>query len=129
LQSAMVRGTDALDVPFMMVPNADTADAVITFTDRMAQLTGRLENTDGGPAAEYSIVVFPTSSSLWLPQARRIQSVRPSADGAFTFRNLPAGEYYLAALQDVEPGAWFDPVFLQQLVPASMKLALNEAEQ
>jgi hypothetical protein len=73
-------------------------------------------------------VLFPTSSSFWFPQARRIQSVRPSTDGAFTFRNLPAGEYYLAAAEDIEPGAWFDPAFLQQLVPSSMKIAIDEGE-
>jgi len=30
---------------------------------------------------------------------------------------------------DVEPGEWFDPVFLQQLLGASMRLSLREGEQ
>jgi Carboxypeptidase regulatory-like domain len=128
LRSAVINGIDALDVPFTAAPNGQTANAIVTFVDRMGQLTGTLQNAGGGPAPEYSIVLFPTSSSFWFPQARRIQSVRPSTDGGFTFRNVPAGEYYLAAAEDMEPGAWFDPAFLQQLVPSSMKIAIDEGE-
>jgi hypothetical protein len=128
LGSALVNGLDALDVPFTVAPNGNIADVIVTFTDRVAQLTGALRSGDGGPAADYSIVLFPTSSSLWLQRSRRIQTVRPSADGAFAFRNVPPGEYYLAAPEDVEAGAAFDPAFLQQLVPSSMKLAIGEGE-
>jgi len=129
LRSAIVNGADALDVPFTVAPNAEKADAIVTFTDRMGQLTGALQNAGGAPASEYSLILFPALSSLWLPESRRIQSVRPSADGAFSFRNRPAGEYYLAAVEDAEPGAWTDPRFLQQLVASSMRLAISEGEQ
>jgi hypothetical protein len=94
----------------------------------MSLLTGTLQEGSGTPAPEYSIVLFPTSPALWFSRARRIQSVRPSADGAFIFPNLPAGEYYLTALEDVEPGGLFDPSFLQELIPSSMRLAIDEGE-
>jgi hypothetical protein len=129
LHSATINGVDALDVPFTVAPNAGHAAASVTFTDRMGQLTGTLQNADGSPAPEYSMILFPAPPSLRLPQSRRIQSVRPSADGAFSFRNLPAGDYYLAAVEDVEPGAWSDPAFLQQLLPSALKLAIGEGEQ
>jgi len=74
-------------------------------------------------------VLFPTTSALWLPQSRRIQGVRPAADGAFTFPGLPPGDYLLAAIDDVEPGEWFDPAFLQRLLPTAMKLTIAEGEQ
>lgn len=74
-------------------------------------------------------MLFPTSPALWFSHARRIQSVRPSADGTFVVRNLPAGEYYLTALEDVEPGGLFDSALLQELVPSSMKLAIGDGEQ
>ena len=54
--------------------------------------------------------------------------MRPSADGAFAFRGLPPGSYYLAAIDDVEPGEWFDPAFLQRLLPNAMTLSLGEGE-
>ena len=75
------------------------------------------------------MILFSADQTHWLPRARRIQAVRPSADGAFSFRGLPGGEYYLAAIDDVEPGEWFDPAFLQRLLPTAMKLTLGEGEQ
>ncbi len=129
LSSAVIGGVDALDMPFTVAPGIVAANAVVTFTDRMARLTGTLQNAAGAAAPAYTIIVFPSSSTLWMPQSRRIQTVRPSVDGAFSFSNLPPGDYYLAAVDDVEPGAWFDPSFLQQLVPSSMKITIAESEE
>jgi hypothetical protein len=64
-----------------------------------------------------------------VPQARRIQSSRPGTDGKFTFRNLPPGDYRLTAVTDVEPGEWFDPAFLEQLLNASIPVILREGEK
>jgi hypothetical protein len=67
--------------------------------------------------------------ALWVAPSRRIQGVRPSADGAYVIHNLPAGSYLVAAVDDVEPGEWFDPAFLQRLVPVAMKVAIADGEQ
>jgi hypothetical protein len=74
-------------------------------------------------------VIFPADQELWAPQSRRIQAVRPGADGAYLIRNLPAGNYLLAAVDDVEPGEWFDPAFLQRLAPSAIRLAIADGEQ
>jgi hypothetical protein len=80
-------------------------------------------------AMQKTFVLFPMEPSRWLPESRRLQGVRPSADGAFTLRNLPAGDYMVAAVDDVEPGEWFDPAFLQRLLPTAMKIAIADGEQ
>jgi len=59
----------------------------------------------------------------------RIASSRPGTDGKFTFRNLPAGDYRLTAVTDVEPGEWFDPAFLGQLMNASIPVSLKEGDK
>jgi hypothetical protein len=42
-------------------------------------------------------------------------------------RNLPAGEYFVAALTDVEDGEWFDPEFLNTLVgPSTLKVTIGD---
>jgi hypothetical protein len=55
--------------------------------------------------------------------------VRSSADGAFSFSGLAAGEYIVAAIDDLEPGEWYDAAFLQRLLPVGTKLAIGEAQQ
>jgi uncharacterized protein (DUF2141 family) len=128
-RSAIMNGQDTLDVPFMVQPSQSISGAAITFTERLAQLTGTVQNATGGAPNEFTVIVFSVDQSHWQPRARRIQGVRPSADGAYTFSGLPAGDYYLAAIDDVEPGEWFDPAFLQRLLPAAMKLSIADAEQ
>jgi len=83
----------------------------------------------GHPAPEYHIIVFSTERSNWRSLSRRIQQVRPGADGRFMFRNLPPGEYFLGAVTDVEDNEWFDPAFLEPLAAASIKLTLAANEQ
>jgi hypothetical protein len=83
----------------------------------------------GQPSADFTIIVFPADNRYWVPQTRRIAAVRPGTDGRFTFRNIPAGEYRMTAVTDAEPGEWFDPAFLNQLVPASIPVTLTEGQR
>lgn len=129
LRSVLVNMQDALDVPFTVPPSQSVTSALVTFTDRLANLTGTVHNAAGGAPNEFTVILFSADHTHWLPRARRIQAARPSADGAFAFRGLPGGEYYLAAIDDVEPGEWFDPAFLQRLLPSAMKLTLGEGEE
>jgi uncharacterized protein (DUF2141 family) len=129
LRSAVVFNQDTLDIPIAVQPSQSISDASIVFTDHPAELTGTVHNAIGGAPNEFTVILFPADQSHWLPRARRIQATRPSADGTFAFRGLPPGEYHLAAIDDVENGEWFDPAFLQRLLPTAMKLTLGEGER
>lgn len=129
VKSITASGQDALDLPFTVQPNQHVIDATITFTDRLGELTGTVTDSAGTPAPDYTVVIFPVDPSLWAPQSRRIQAVRPGADGAYLIANLPAGAYLLAAIDDVEPGEWNDRAFLQRLSPAAAPLAISDREQ
>lgn len=129
LKSVLAGGQDSLDAAFTLEPNQHVLDATITFTDQLAQVSGTLRNAVGSASADYTVVLFPVDRSRWVAQSRRIQGVRPGADGAFTFRNLPAGEYLITAVDDVEPGEWFDPVFLQRIAPGATRVVVTDGEQ
>jgi Carboxypeptidase regulatory-like domain len=128
LKSVIVGGQDALDIPFEVRPNEDVGGIVVTFNDRQQQLSGTIQDAVGRPTSDFTIIVFPSDTRYWLPQARRIASTRPSTDGKFSFRNLPPGDYRLTAVTDVEPGEWYDPAFLSQLGGASIPISLVEGE-
>jgi len=129
LRSSIAGGRDTLDFPLELGPNMNVTDAVLTFADRTTELTGVLQDSQGAATSDYSIIVFPTDSQFWVPQSRRIQSVRPGTDGRYTVRNLPPGEYGIAAVTDVEPGEWFDPAFLRELTGASMRITLADGDR
>lgn len=45
------------------------------------------------------------------------------------FIDLPAGEYLIAALTDLDPDQWQESSFLEQVAPAAIPLRLAEGEQ
>jgi uncharacterized protein (DUF2141 family) len=127
IKSSAIGGQEALDVPFSLERSA--ADAVVTLTDAPPELSGTVLDSSGQPAPDYSVVVFSADRQHWTPQSRRIQSVRPTAAGKYIVRNLPAGDYLIAAVVDVEPGEWFDPNYLQQLSGSSLKITVGDGEK
>jgi hypothetical protein len=129
LESAIVGGVDIADLPIEIRPGESLTGAVITFMDRPTELTGRLQDASGQPASDYHLVVFPADRKLWTWPSRRIRTARPANDGTFVVRDLPPGEYLIAAAYDVEPGETSDPAFLDRLAPTSMKITLAEGER
>ena len=77
----------------------------------------------------FTVVAFPVDPRYWAPSSRRIQAARPATDGRFTLRNLPAGEYRLAVVADVDTGEWFDPAFLRTLTTNAIAVTLTDGER
>jgi hypothetical protein len=129
IESAMFAGRDALDFPLDVKPGEDVAGGTLSFSNQQTELTGALTDPTGKPAPGYTLILFANDGRFWAPQSRRIQAVRPSSDGRYAFRSMPAGDYRLVAVEDVEPGQWFDPAFLKELLGASMPVSLAPGEK
>ena len=127
--SATVGGVDTLDIPLEVKPSTDIGGVVVTFSRQTTELSGSLQDAAGAPAPDYTVVVFATDDRFWLPNARRTAAVRPGSDGRFRLTGLPPGDYRLAAVTDVEPGQWCDPVFLRPLMGASVAITLSAGEK
>ncbi len=129
LKSALADGRDLLDFPVDIGPGQDSSNIALTFTERSQELSGTIQDATGRPTSDFTIIVFTPDNRYWLPQARRIGATRPGTDGRFTFRGLPAGDYRLTAVTDVEPGEWYDPAFLTQLSAVSIPVNVGEGEK
>lgn len=127
LKSATINGQESLDVPVEIRPGDMVTNATITMTDRPTEIFGTITDGANRAAPEYFIILFPADHTYWIVGSRRIQQTRPSSDGSFSFKNVPTGEYRLAAVTDVQQGEWFDPAFLTELVAASVPVALGES--
>jgi hypothetical protein len=129
LKSAVFSGRDTLDFPLDVKSGEDQTGGLVTFGVNPAELTGTLVDGAGKPATGYTVVLFAGDARYWTPQSRRILTTRPSTDGRFTFRNLPAGDYRLVAVTDIEQGQQYDPALLRQLLGASMPMKLEDGER
>jgi uncharacterized protein (DUF2141 family) len=128
VKSVMADGRDVLDFWLEVKPGENVTNVNVEFGDKVTDLKGTLQSQLGQPTADFTVIIFPSDSRYWVPLARRIRSARPSTDGKFSFGGLPAGDYRLAAVTDVEPGSWYDPALLQQLLAASIAVRLTEGQ-
>jgi hypothetical protein len=129
LKSAIVNGRDLADRPLDATSGGSLDGLVVTFTDRTAEVSGRLIDAAGRPVTRYSIVVCTVDRTLWLPGARRIRSARPATDGSFAVTGLPAGEYAIAAVEDLEDSYLADPAFLARLLASAYTVTLADGER
>jgi hypothetical protein len=128
LKSVMADGKDTLDFPLEVKPGENLGNVNVEFTDKFTDLKGTIQSQLGQPTADFTVIVFSSDSRYWVPLGRRIRSARPSTDGKFSFNGLPAGDYRIAAVTDIEPGAWNDPALLHELMAASLAVRLVEGQ-
>jgi protocatechuate 3,4-dioxygenase beta subunit len=129
VDSITAGGQDALDFPLEIKGGRDVTGVVVTFSDRMTELSGTIATEKGEPATEQTILLYPTDQRYWTPGSRRIRTSRAGADGQYQFRMVPPGEYRLTTLVDPEPGIWFDREVLEQLDSSSIRVILAEGER
>jgi len=108
---------DIADLPFEIVPSLDVSNIEIKVVPALAQISGTLTDSSGKPAERYAVVVFSSDRDYWTSRNRRMPvPTETLADGTFRIGNLPAGDYFLAMLPDLEG---FEHV-LRQVLPAEI---------
>jgi hypothetical protein len=128
-RSAMKNGRDVLDAGVALRPGEDHDGFVLTLTDKRSEIFGTLWTAAGQPASAYYIVAVPADAAFWTPASRRVKSTRPGTDGAFSVLDLPAGDYLLVTLTDVEPADLQRRDFLSSIAPAGVKVTLGLSER
>jgi hypothetical protein len=128
LASSTVGGRDALDVPLDLRQSVDAA--VLTFSDRPAEVAGIVRDSSGKPIRGHTVILFAADRTLWTPLSRRIRAVPSAPDGSFLFRTVPSGDYLIDAVADVDDGEWYDPVLLERLLQSSaVKVTIADGEK
>ncbi|RPJ70496.1 MAG: carboxypeptidase regulatory-like domain-containing protein [Acidobacteria bacterium] len=128
LDGVYLDGRDVSEEPFEVRPSQPVTGVRVVLTDRPTELTGTVTDGEGRPSSDLYVVAFSTDSAAWRPRSRRVQGVRPGADGVYRFRGLPPGSYYVATAADVESGSWYDPVLLEELQKTAQRVSLGEGE-
>ncbi len=126
-RSAMMGSRDLLDNDFE-IDAGGNATLHITLTDVHTAISGTLQTPAGAPASDVFVIAFPADRARWAPYSRRIKAVRPGVDGRYAISDLPAGEYLLAAITDIDQDEWQAPGFLDQLVAGAVKFTLADGE-
>jgi len=128
LKSVTLDGRDITDTPVDLRAGQTVSNVVMTFTDKLTEISGTIATEQGTPMPDYTVLAFPTDPSLWRPQARQIMTARPDQTGKYRMRGLPPGEYYLATVDPAEQGEWFDPAYLDAHRAGAARLTLADGD-
>jgi hypothetical protein len=128
IKSVVYDGRDITDTPIELRSGQAIKGVTVTFTDAINEINGTLTTEQGSPVTEFTIIAFATDQAYWRPQSRHIATARPDQTGRFRIRGLPAGTYYLAAVDPAEQGEWYEPAYLDDHRINAAQVALGEGE-
>jgi hypothetical protein len=126
---AVFNGIDASDRNLVIERRENISGGVISFTSRVGEISGTVTDSVSDPVSELSVLLFPADRQLWVPESRRIRLAQPNPDGTFTIRDLPAGEYQIAAVPPPDAGQQFDVEYLAGLASGATGITLGEGER
>jgi hypothetical protein len=127
--SVLLRGRDIADEVFVV--GSEDLDLTVICGDATTRVRGTVRKDDGVVDADAAIVAFPVERTSWVGPAwrpRRFQSATTDAAGGFTLVNLPAGEYFVAAIPISRSQLWQDPALLDTLTRAATRVSLTMSE-
>jgi hypothetical protein len=90
-------------------------------------VSGGVHDTHGLPVPGVFVTIFGADRASWFLGSRRVATVHTDAQGRYTIRNLPPGDYRAAVSLDLEPGELFDGM-LQTLLPNAVPLTISSVE-
>jgi hypothetical protein len=133
LESITSKGIDVTQRP-LEIAGTDISDIVITFTDKVNELSGVVTGTNGSIPKTAVVVLFPSDEPLdhdYGTNPRRLIATRASSNGKFSFKGFPAGDYRLIAVDDASIQANLAADVVQPLVArsTSVRFAAGEKRQ
>jgi hypothetical protein len=128
MKAVYVDGREVTDLP-LDVKSENIGGINVIFTDKIGSVTGAVRDGRGTGIGNINVIAFPADPKLWVAQSRHIITARTDAAGSYRLSAVPAGDYLIAAVEDVEQGEWFDPEFLEQIKNEATRLRMGEGEQ
>ena len=128
LKSVTIGGRDVTDTPVAVRSGETLSYVAVVFTDKLNEVNGTVTDEGGAAVPDFTVLAFPSDSTLWRPQARQIMTARPDQMGTYRIRGLPPGEYYIVTVDPTEQGEWFEPDYLDNHRTGASRVTLGDGD-
>ena len=133
MKEIRVNGIDVTDRPLSLGRRDQSlANVEVVLTDRITELSGTIADDHARPAPGANLIVFSTDRDRWYPSSRFLRKTTAGPDGAFTVAGLPAGAYYVVALERIPvegEDAWQEAAFLDSLARRASTVTLGGGQK
>jgi hypothetical protein len=129
VKSARVGDRDLMDGGVDLTGGSGITGLVVTLTNKPSELSGRVLDGAGQPFSAFPLVIFSTDRAHWGAGSRRVQHVQPATNGSYVIAGLPAGQYYLAAVTELDQKELASAAFLESLVGSALTVTLADGER
>jgi hypothetical protein len=128
LNRVILNDDDVGDVGIEVPPNTVIENVIVEMTNRSNEVSGRVTDASGNTVRDCIVIVFAQDPARWTVQTRYLSVARPGPDDLFHVRLLP-GDYFAAAMAEVEAGAWTDREFLAQARERATRFSIADGEK
>jgi hypothetical protein len=123
--AVMRDGRDIADEKFVVADQ--DIDLTIVCTDSPNRLSGSVRKDDGSAEPDAMVVAFPVDRQAWAnasSSARRFRGSPVDNGGGFTMINVPAGDYFVAAIPLERSNLWQDPKRLDLIARSATRVSI-----
>jgi hypothetical protein len=120
---------DLTNTGFDMAGAQGYDDVVVTVTDQRVEVSGTVTGRQDKPVA--GVILFPVDPARWSNfgwSPAKFRTTRAGSTGTYRLQNMPAGEYYLIAIDATKIDSWVDPKFLAAAAPLATRITLGWGE-
>ena len=115
IRAVRLNGTDITDAGVEFKPNENISGLEVELTNKLTTISGLVTNARGETVKEYAAIAFAQDKEKWKVFGRYQGMGRPDQDGRFKISGLPPSDYYVVALDKIDPGQMTDPEFLDAI--------------
>lgn len=128
LHAVKLNGLDITDTSLDMPAGGVIDNVTIEMTKRVTDVSGRVLDDNDRALRDVWVVIFPQDPERFSYVGRYLSAARPGVDDRYRVR-VPAGDYFIVALDDVEQNEWMDPDFLAPLRDRAARVTLGDGER
>jgi protocatechuate 3,4-dioxygenase beta subunit len=128
VRAVRLNGTDITDAGVEFKANEDVSGFEVELTNKLTTISGLVTNARGEAVKEYATIAFAQDRDKWKIFGRYQSMGRPDQDGRFKISGLAPSDYYIVALDKVDPSQMSDPEFLDVIRTKATAITIREGE-
>jgi hypothetical protein len=129
LKAMTIGGVEVTDAAYDFGTGDRTpGDAEVVLSASGATIKGTVTDRPQSRLQTCVALAFSTARQLWFSGSRHVKQSRTCGRDSFSIDGLPSGDYWVVAVERLEPGEWQIPDVLDGMVPTARRVTVVEGQ-